>query len=134
MRRSLAAAVLALYVLALAAATLGDSPERFFRWATNEAHRVEALKFLHVGDVERTLNVALFVPAGILLCLVLARTSRWVAWLLCVLASVAVEAVQYYLPGRDSSAVDVLMNTAGATIGVLLHAVFFRRARQPSTG
>jgi len=132
MRRPLAAAALALYVLALAAVTMGESPGDLFEWLARRAHRVDALSFVTVAYVERTLNVLLFVPAGLLLCYALPRLPRVLIWALCVLVSTSVELAQYYLPGRDATPMDVVTNSIGAGIGVLLHAVLTWRARQPA--
>lgn len=67
-------------------------------------------------------NVLLFVPALAALALLY---PRW--WWVLVGAgiSAAVELHQYTQPGRDTSVLDVLANTAGAaigvTVGILLH-------------
>lgn len=72
--------------------------------------------------VEPALNVALFVPLAALLCWGLPRLHRATVWGLCVFGSLAVELTQYFfLPGRDGSARDVVTNSTGAAIGVLLH-------------
>jgi VanZ family protein len=71
-----------------------------------------------------SLNIVLFIPLG-----VLGRRSLRHAGaaplpaLLAVVGgslalSVTMESLQHYIPGRYSSLVDVLMNGAGATIGV----------------
>jgi glycopeptide antibiotics resistance protein len=130
--RPRAAALLALYVIVLAALTLGSSPGEFFRWIANTVQPFLGLDLVTSVDVERTLNIAVFVPAGYLLRLLLTRTPPWVVWGSCVLASLAVEAVQFFLPGREPSVVDVLTNATGAALGVLLYAVVAGRAREPS--
>ena len=79
------------------------------------------------GDV--IINVLGFVPLGFLAMGLLAemrRTGFWqslgsvVAFCLCV--SLAIELVQYFLPGRSSSMVDLLTNTLGALVGATLSA------------
>ena len=130
MRRPQAAAVLALYVLALAALTLGESPGDLVDWVAARAHRVDALSFVTESSVERAMNVALFVPAGLLLCYALPRTSRWLVWLICVAVSLGIEAVQLPLSGRDATPIDVVTNSTGAAIGVLLHALLPARQRR----
>jgi VanZ family protein len=80
--------------------------------------------------VEPGLNVALFVPLALLLCWALPRLSSRAVWLVCVLTSVAVELTQYFfLPARDGSVRDVVTNSTGAAIGVLLHRLLTRRRR-----
>ncbi|MGY1752165.1 VanZ family protein [Blastococcus sp. SYSU D01042] len=127
MSRAAAGITLGCYVLALAALTLGASPQPALSWVTDALNHDLGLQELTRTDVERSANVLLFVPAGLLLCCLLPRTSRWLVWLLCVAVSVGVEAVQLILPGRDATPVDVVTNTTGAALGVLLHAVLPRR-------
>ena len=129
MSRRAAVTALVAYVAFLAAFTLGSSPQSILLWLTDEIHRHTGLVELSRADVERTANVLLFIPAGLLLCYALPRTSRWLVWLLCVAVSVGVEAVQLPLAGRDATPVDVVTNSAGAAIGVLLHAVLPGRGR-----
>lgn len=130
--RAAAGIALGCYVLALAALTLGASPQPALTWVTEELQQL-GLQELTRTDVERAANVLLFVPAGVLLCALLPRTSRWLVWLLCVAASVGVEAVQLLLPGRYATPVDVVTNATGAAVGVLLHAALRRRQRPGRT-
>jgi hypothetical protein len=127
MSRPAAATALIAYAAFLAAGTLGASPQTFFVESAARLRRLDRLDWVTTSDVERAANVLLFVPAGLLLCWLLPRTSRWLVWLLCVAASVGVEAAQLALPGRDATPNDVLTNGLGAAIGVLLHAVLPRR-------
>ena len=70
-------------------------------------------------QIEALANVALFVPAGFLLAVVLRRC--WPSVLGCVLASAAIEWAQYlYLPSRVPSPADVEHNGLGGLIGALL--------------
>jgi glycopeptide antibiotics resistance protein len=74
-------------------------------------------------------NIALFVPAGLLLALVLGRA--WLSVVLCVAASAAIElAQQRYLPSRVPSTADVVHNGLGALIGALVAWPFL--AKPPS--
>ncbi len=127
MSRRAAATALVAYVAFLAAVTLGAPPGRLFVDGAAALRRIDGLGWITTIDVERAANVLLFVPAGLLLCYLLPRTGRWLVWLLCVAASVGVEAAQLALPGRDATPNDVLTNGLGAGIGVLLHAVLSRR-------
>jgi VanZ family protein len=133
MSRAVAGVALAGYLLVLAAITLRSSPQAALSWATDAVHRHTELDSVTRADVERAANVLLFIPAGLLLSHLLPRTSRWLIWLLCVAASVGVEAAQLLLPGRQSSPVDVATNSTGAAIGVLLHAVLPSRHRPGRT-
>ncbi len=76
-------------------------------------------------------NIALFVPAGFLLAIVLGRA--WLSALLCVAASVAIElAQQRYLPSRVPSIADVEHNGLGGAIGALLAWPLARRRPSPA--
>lgn len=127
MSRQAAVAALVAYLLALAAATLGAPPGALFDEGALVAHRIDGLEWVTSTSVERAANVVLFIPAGFLLCAALPRTNRWLVWLVCASASAAVETVQYALPGRDSSPIDVVTNSTGAAIGVLVHVALTRR-------
>ncbi|NEK84300.1 VanZ family protein [Blastococcus saxobsidens] len=129
MSRRLAVAGLVAYLVALAAVTLGASPGGLFVRGARVARRIDGFGWVSSGDVERAANVLLFVPFGLLLCFALPTVDRFVVWLLCVAVSVAVEAAQFVLPGRDSTPVDVVTNATGAALGVLA-AVVWTRARQ----
>lgn len=117
MRRALVAALL-VYVVALAliafwpthvdrdAGPLLSAIERVFPWATYRR-------------IEFTANIALFVPFGVLLTPLL---RSWPIALACgVGASLAIELVQeVVLPGRTASALDVLANSLGTAVGVVV--------------
>jgi VanZ like family len=122
MSRRPAAIAMAAYITILAAVTLGASPGALFTAGASVVQRLDGLDWITSNDIERAANVLLFVPAGFLLCSVWPQTSRWLLWLSCVAASAAVEAVQFGLPGRNASPIDVVTNSTGAAIGVLIHA------------
>lgn len=70
-------------------------------------------------------NLVGYAPLGFLLALALRRSGhgRWtwlVAWGLPVLLSLVVETLQSYLPMRVASNVDLVLNAAGAALGVAL--------------
>jgi VanZ family protein len=72
------------------------------------------------------LNVAAFVPLGWLLAQGIRdvaaspRARRLAVVGFCAVVSLGVETLQYFLPSRYSSLVDVLANSAGALVGALL--------------
>jgi AcrR family transcriptional regulator len=105
-------ALTVLSVLAILVATLrsqsGDLPRS---WSL-------ALISGDEGPAEVVQNIILFVPLGLMLAL-----GPWRAWR-CIAAgallSLAVEVTQQWLPGRDPSVGDLVFNTLGTAIGVLL--------------
>ena len=74
--------------------------------------------------LEASANVALFVPLGFVAARILHPRRWWLALLLCTALSVAGELAQdLFLPNRIGNAQDVLLNSAGALIGILLAAL-----------
>lgn len=77
--------------------------------------------------VERSANVVMFVPFGVLLAVLLPRRRRWLAVALPAAMSLLVELVQLLaLPLRYSSGWDVLANTTGALVGATLVVAWVR--------
>lgn len=73
--------------------------------------------------VERLANVALFVVPGLVASLLLPRRHWWLALLLCLGFSAAMELAQLLLPARSASGDDILLNGTGALIGVGIGSV-----------
>jgi len=70
------------------------------------------------GIAEILQNVLLFIPLGVALALGNPRTLRNIA--AGALLSLAVEFTQQWIPGRDPSVGDLVFNTLGTAVGVLL--------------
>lgn len=84
-------------------------------------------RYITFSDV--LINVGAYVPLGFMLALGLRQWLRPVpavtaGALLATLASIAMEALQMYLPARIASNVDVLANGAGGLIGALAAPLF----------
>jgi hypothetical protein len=122
MSRRWALVALAALGLLLAAGTLGPPPAELIHWVVRGAHRKGADEVSY-SLVESAANLALFVPAGFLLAAARPRLSGWLVWAVCVGGSIAVELAQTLLPDRVPSLRDVALNSAGAGLGVLIHAV-----------
>jgi hypothetical protein len=84
--------------------------------------------------LEFSANVALFVPFGVFFVLLLGRRRWWLAILLGVAATCAIEFGQQFIPNRVSDPRDLLANSIGSIIGTLLALVLTaakaRRLRQ----
>lgn len=65
-------------------------------------------------------NVALFTPLGGLLVLAFPGVRWWAVLLTGFLLSVGIELVQLAIPSRVSAVSDVVANTAGTAVGLLL--------------
>jgi glycopeptide antibiotics resistance protein len=132
--RWIAAVLLVLYTLVIAKLTLEPATSetgifsRLNRVMTHVSHGR-----LEWSQTEVLANIALFVPAGFLLAVVLGRT--WASVLLCVMASAAIElAQQRYLPSRVPSLADVEHNGLGGLIGAVLGWPFARAVRLSGRG
>ena len=87
-----------------------------------------AIPVLTYDRIEFAANILLFVPLGLLLTLILVR-NRWLVLPVAFLATVAIECVQaLLLDARTPSILDIIANTAGACIGIVL-AVFIDALR-----
>ncbi|SFI75802.1 MULTISPECIES: VanZ family protein [Microbacterium] len=128
-------AYLALYVVLLAGVAFWPSPVDqgagpLIRLITR------ILPVLTYPRIEFAANIALFIPLGFLLTLILTR-NRWLTLPIAFVATVTIECVQAVALGaRTPSMLDVVANTAGACVGILL-VVFievFRAARTAPNG
>lgn len=89
-----------------------ESPIREFRTTRKYAY-------------ELATNIAGFVPLGLVVFSYFAWTrTRWnavvAAIIFCGFLSFAIEVLQYYIPKRGSGMTDIITNTIGASVGVLL--------------
>jgi glycopeptide antibiotics resistance protein len=76
---------------------------------------------VRAGEVEAAANVLVFVPPGFLIAALLRSGRRWLAVVLCCLASTSIEVVQaVFISTRLGTPRDVLTNTVGAFAGYLL--------------
>jgi hypothetical protein len=69
------------------------------------------------GSADAILNTIMFVPLGI--SLALAGLTASMAIPLCFVFSAAIECIQFFVPGRDSSLGDLVFNTLGGALGGL---------------
>ncbi|MGE3194511.1 MAG: VanZ family protein [Microbacteriaceae bacterium] len=97
--------------------------------------RFESLAWLTYSVLEFLANVAMFVPVGLFFLLLLGRRRWWLAIVLGVVLTCAIEFAQVFLPGRVSDPRDIVANSTGALIGVVAALVVtwpaaVRRARE----
>jgi glycopeptide antibiotics resistance protein len=98
--------------------------------------RHEETDWITFDRVEFVANIAMFIPLGVFLVLLFGRRRWWLAILACAVLSCAIELSQgALLPTRVSDLHDVVANSAGGVIGVLLGVVLMsislaRRARR----
>lgn len=128
--------LLALYLAAVMVVTMRPAPpeddplglaRRVIAWLAEQGVPVT------FDGVEAAANVVMFVPFGVLVRL-LWRRPWWVVVLLGAATSALIETVQRWLPTRYSTLQDVVMNTVGAAVGVLLLALAVRWVERRTTG
>jgi glycopeptide antibiotics resistance protein len=86
--------------------------------------RHESTDWITFDRVEFAANIAMFVPLGVFLVLLLGRRLWWLAIVVCGVLSCAIEVSQgALLPTRVSDLADVVANTSGGVAGVLLGVV-----------
>lgn len=79
--------------------------------------------FLTYNVIEFGANILLFVPLGLLIALLLPR-RRYLVVPIALIATVSIEGLQgVFLGARTSSVLDVVANTTGACIGLVLAEV-----------
>lgn len=118
--RWFAALLLSLYAVLVARLTLADpsAGRTFFDLLYNGGAEVSGGR-LDASRLEVLGNIALFVPAGLLLAIVLQRGMLAIGLL--VLVSIGIElAQQQWLPSRVPSLADVEHNGLGAVLGVVM--------------
>lgn len=79
-----------------------------------------ATDWVTYSGVEFTANIGMFLPIGLFFLLLFGRRRWWLAIVVPFLMTVSIETAQIWIPGRVSDIRDVISNTTGAIVGVLL--------------
>lgn len=96
--------------------------------------RFPATDWLTFSAVEFLANIALFVPFGLFLVLLLGRRQWWLAIVLSVLTTVGIEFTQQFVSGRVTDPRDILANSLGGAIGAVLALILtYAKARRLRT-
>ncbi|MBH0055255.1 MULTISPECIES: VanZ family protein [unclassified Salinibacterium] len=82
--------------------------------------RFSATQWLTFNDLEFVANIALFVPLGLFFVLLVGKRRWWLALALAVVLTSGIEWVQQFIPSRVSDVRDIVSNSLGATIGVVV--------------
>lgn len=136
-REWLGAITLLIYGLFVLAATMWPTPldqgygasiERFL----SVLHRNGVPQWFGYHKLEFSANILMFVPIGFLVTMLLPARVWWLALVICPGASALIEFTQSVaLSARFATVIDVLSNSIGALIGVLLavivRALVYRR-------
>lgn len=140
-RRPVLLALTVVYLLAVAAITLtpqpADAPQsHIIRDAIAALARLPLFGWVTYDGVEFTANIAMFLPMGVLLTLLLDLRRWWLVLLIGVAATCSIELAQSAMPTRVSDVRDIVANALGTLIGIGIVAAFasLRRGipRRPS--
>lgn len=83
----------------------------------------ESTRWLTYDRVEFLANVAMFVPIGIFFVLLFGRRLWFMSVISGVLLTLAIEFAQRFIPGRVSDLRDLVANSFGTVVGVLVALV-----------
>ncbi|WP_165069661.1 VanZ family protein [Marisediminicola senii] len=110
---------------------LGDGDDAWLWRILGVFSRYDITSWVTYQRVEFTANVLMFIPIGMFFLLLFGRRG----WFASVLAGVAltctIEFAQLFLPGRVSDISDIIANSTGTAIGVIIALIVTaRRARE----
>ena len=71
-------------------------------------------------------NVLLFLPLPIILLTLFGVRNRWLAFFICVAVSAGIELIQYTLKIGVADSDDVILNSAGAALGIAIYSLALR--------
>jgi glycopeptide antibiotics resistance protein len=89
--------------------------------------RHAATSWITYNGLEFTANIGMFLPIGLFLVLLFGRRLWWLAMSLGFGLTLAIETAQIFLPARVSDPRDILANTCGAVVGVLVGLILTAR-------
>jgi glycopeptide antibiotics resistance protein len=128
-REWLAFLALLAYVAIVLAATLSPTPlDQGYQGAIDKflavLHRNGGPEWFGYNKLEFSANVVMFIPLGFLITLVLPTKVWWLALIIAPALSGAIELTQgAFLSARFASWGDVLSNSIGALIGILIAVI-----------
>ncbi|MFB2599443.1 VanZ family protein [Herbiconiux sp. P17] len=99
----------------------------------NALHRRGLPEIVDYNVIEFAANIAMFIPLGLLVALLLGPRWWWAAFFVCAGVSVSIELYQYLLlPDRYATVRDVVANSTGGAIGTLVAAFAIAWLRRPT--
>jgi glycopeptide antibiotics resistance protein len=109
--------------LTLTPQPIGANDEQLILRALDALHRRGYAESIDYARLEFLANIALFVPIGMFLLLLLGAGQWWLAGIGSFALTVAIETAQRQIPGRVSDDRDLLANTVGGLIGIAVALV-----------
>ena len=131
-RLRIAGGILIAYAIAVLAVTLWPTPvDRGFEPTISRGlallHRNGLPTWFGYNTLEFGANIAMFVPAGLLVALMLPSRRWWLALLIVPALSIAIELTQaVFLSSRFATVNDVVANSLGAVLGIFLFLLLRR--------
>ena len=128
-RLQLAAGILIAYAIAVLTVTLWPTPvDQGFQPSISRflglLHRHGLPVWFGYNKLEFGANIAMFAPAGFLVALLLPLRRWWLALLICPAISIGIEITQaVFLSSRFATVNDVIANSLGAVVGVVIYLV-----------
>lgn len=120
--RRLVQVLTVVYLAMVAVITLSPaqstSPGGPLLWLTLWLARSPLTSWLTMSRFDFTANVIMFVPFGVLVCLLLGPRRWWLVLALGAASTVTIETSQLFIPHRVSDVRDLIANTTGAAIGL----------------
>jgi len=135
-RLQIAAGILIAYAIAVLTVTLWPTPvDQGFQPSISRflglLHRHGLPVWFGYNKLEFGANIAMFVPAGFLVSLLLPPRRWWLALLICPAISIGIELTQaVFLSARFATVSDVIANSLGAAVGVGIYLLARRTLRR----
>jgi glycopeptide antibiotics resistance protein len=82
--------------------------------------RIDGMSWLTFDRAEYLANIALFVPVGLFLLLLLGTRHWWLAGASAIVLTSFIESAQRAIPGRVPDPRDIAANTIGAVVGIMI--------------
>nr|WP_227463467.1 VanZ family protein [Nocardioides lijunqiniae] len=109
--------------LTLTPQPIGADDQQLILRALDALHRRGYAESIDYARLEFLANIALFVPIGMFLLLLLGAGQWWLAGIFSFLMTAAIETAQRQIPGRVPDDRDLLANTAGGLVGIVVALV-----------
>jgi glycopeptide antibiotics resistance protein len=106
--------------LTLTPQPIGPDQQEFIQRVLDGLHRRGYAQSLDYDRLEFLANIALFVPIGMFLLLLFGAGGWWLAAIGSFAMTAFIEIAQQHIPGRVSDDRDLLANTIGALIGIVV--------------
>jgi glycopeptide antibiotics resistance protein len=106
--------------LTLTPQPIGPDQQEFIQRVLDGLHRRGYAETLDYDRLEFLANIALFVPIGVFLLLLFGAGGWWLAAIGSFAMTAVIETLQQGIPGRVSDDRDLMANTIGALIGIVI--------------